>query len=175
MNEPMSKEDKRALMDSEVYQELEAAELVRHSQLQSLVKTAQTLADKIVTSPTAQQAIRDGIAKALENKDDDGEMEAVHDAIKAGIKKLSDHELFEMCKLFDGEVSARGLDTEKYEEEFEDEEAEETMEDEKKEEKDMEDIFAFVKSSLTKLAYSAADKGNTEAAYLIERCLQKIS
>jgi len=171
----MSKEDKQALLNSEVYQELEAAELVKHAQLQTLVKTAQTLADKIVTSPTAQQAIRDGIAKALENKDDDGEMESVHDAISAGIKKLPDHELYEMCKMFQDEIDARGLDTEAYEKEFEDEEAEETSGDEEKEEEVMEDVLAFVKSSLTKLAYSAADKGNTEAAYLIERCLQRIS
>ena len=166
MSRVMSKEDKTALFDSEVYQELEMAERQ---------KQAQTLADKIVTSPTAQQAIRDGITRALENKDDDGEMESVHDAIKAGIKKLSDHELFEMCQMFDDELDARGLDTVAYEEEFEDEEAEETMEDEEAEEKDMESVFAFVKSSLTKLAYSAADKGNTEAAYLIERTIQKIS
>jgi hypothetical protein len=161
----MSREDRLALLDSEVYQELEIAERR---------KQAQSLADKIVTSPTAQTAIRDGIAKALENKDDDGEMESIHGTIKDSIKKLNDHELYEMCKMFKNEVDARGLDTEKYENEFENEEVEETIIDEEEEEKDMEDVLAFVKSSLTKLAYNAADKGNTEAAYLIERCLQKL-
>lgn len=166
----MSDEDTLALLNSEVYQELERAE--RKKQLQ---KIAQSLSDKIVQSPSAQQAIRDGIAKALENKDDDGEMESVHNDLKDGIKKLDDHELFEMCKMFQDEIEVRGLDTAEFEKQFEEEEAEEDMEDEEKEEEDMEEVLAFVKSSLTKLAYSAADKGNTEAAYLIERCLQKIS
>lgn len=166
MSRIMSREDRLALLTSEVYQELEAAERQ---------KIAQTLSDKIVNSPVAQKAISDGITHALENKDDDGEMESAHKAIKDGIQKLSDHELFEMSKFFTDELEARGIDPKSYEEQYEDEEAEETPEDEAKEEKDMEDILAFVKSSLTKLAYNAADKGNTVAAYLIERCLQKIS
>lgn len=172
----MSNEDKSALLDSEVYQEMEAAELVKYAQVQRLVKYADSLADKIVQSPTTQKAIIDGVAKALDpSKADDGEMESVHDELRGHIAKLPDHELFEMCKLFEDEVDTRGLDSKEYEKKFEDEEAEETMEDEEKEEDDMEAVVAFVKSSLTKLAYSAADKGNTEAAYLIERCLQKIS
>lgn len=167
MSSSMSREDRLALLDSEVYQELEQAERV---------KQAQTLSDKIVNSPTTQKAISDGIAKALTtNSDDDGEMESVHDELKGHLKKLTDHELFEMAKLFQDEVDARGLDTPDYEEQFEDEEAEESPEDEMDEEQDMEDVLAFVKSTLTKLAYSAADKGNTEAAYLIERTIQKIS
>lgn len=166
MSRTMSREDRLALLDSEVYQELELAERQ---------KIAQTLSDKIVNSPTAQKAISDGITKALTNQDDDGAMEAVHDDIKSGIKKLTDHELFEMFTFFADELELRGIDAKDYEKTYEDEEEEETPEDEVEEEKDMEAVFAFVKSSLTKLAYSAADKGNTEAAYLIERCLQRLS
>lgn len=162
MSRTMTREDRLALLNSEIYQELEAA---------AQKKVAQTLSDKIVSSPGAQQAIRDGITKALENKDDDGE----HDALLSGIKKLDDHELFEMFRMFADELEARGIDAEEYEKQFDEEEEEETIEDEEEEHDDMEDVLAFVKSSLTKLAYSAADKGNTEAAYLIERCLQKIS
>ena len=175
MSSKMSREDRLSLLDSEVYQELETAEIAKHAQLQRLVKTAQSLSDKIITSPVAQKAISDGIAKALENKDDDGKMESVHNELKSHMTKLTDHELFEMFKMFADELEARGIDAGEYEKQFEDEEAEEIEEDEVVEEKDMEDVLAFVKSSLTKLAYSAADKGNTEAAYLIERCLQKIS
>ena len=166
MSRTMSREDRLALLNSEVYQELELAEIQ---------KQAQTLSDKIVQSPTAQQAIRDGIAKALENKDDDGEMESVHDELKEHIGKLDDHELFEMFKMFADELESRGINAEEYEQEFEEEEAEESMEDEEEEQKDMEQVMAFVVSSLTKLAHSAADKGETEAAYIIERFIQKIS
>lgn len=166
MSKKMSNEDRLALLDSEVYQNFE--------QLQ-LRKYAQDLSDKIVNSPSAQKAISDGITKALENSDDDGEMETVHNDIKNGLKKLTDHELFEMFTFFADELQTRGLDTKSYEKTYEDEEAEESPEDEIEEEQDMEAILAFVKSSLTKLAYSAADKGNTEAAYLIERTIQKIS
>lgn len=162
----MSREDRLALLNSEVFQELEKAERI---------KQAQSLSDKIVNSPTTQKAISDGIAKALESKGDDGEMESVHDELKNNIAKLPDHELFEVFKMFAEEVETRGLDSAEFEKEFEDEEAEETPEDEKKEEEVMEEVFAFVKSSLTKLAYSAADKGETEAAYIIERFIQKIS
>ncbi len=162
----MSREDRLALLNSEVFQELEMAERV---------KQAQSFEDKIITSPTGQKAISDGIAKALDNKDDDGALESVHDELKGHMEKLTDHELFELFKMFADAVDARGLDTAGFEKEFEDEEAEETPKDEEKEEEDMEDVFAFVKSSLTKLAHSAADKGNTDAAYLIERFVQKIS
>jgi hypothetical protein len=162
----MSREDRLALLNSEVYQELEMAERR---------KIAQSLSDKIIQSPTAQKAISDGITKALENKDDDGAMESVHAGLKTNIAKLPDHELVEMFKMFQDEVNDRGLDTEKAEEEFAEEEKEETKEDEEAEEEEMEDVLAYVKSSLTRLAYSAADSGNTEAAYLIERFLQKIS
>jgi len=166
MSREMSREDRLALLNSEVYQELEQAERV---------KQAQTLSDKIVNSPTTQKAISDGIAKALENKDDDGEMESIHNELKEHITKLTDHELFEMFTFFANELEARGIDADEYEKQFEDEEAEESPEDEIEEEQDMEDVLAFVKSTLTTLAYSAADKGNTEAAYLIERTIQKIS
>lgn len=166
MSKKMSAEDKLALLDSEVYQNFEQAQLRKY---------AQSLSDKIVNSPTAQKAISDGIAKALENKDDDGEMEAVHDELKEHMKKLTDHELFEMFTFFADELEARGINADEYEKQFEDEEAEESPEDEMEEEQDMEAVLAFVKSTLTKLAYSAADKGNTEAAYLIERTIQKIS
>jgi hypothetical protein len=166
MSKKISDEDELALADSEVYQNYERAQLRKH---------AQSLSDKIVNSPVAAKAISDGITHALENKDDDGGMELVHDELKGHMTKLSDHELFEMFKMFADELEARGINADEYEKKFEDEEAEETEEDEEAEEEDMEDVIAFVKSSLTKLAYSAADKGNTEAAYLIERCLQKIS
>lgn len=164
----MSNEDRSALYNSETYQELERAE--RRRQLQ---KMAQTLSDKIVQSPTAQKAITDGITKALENKDDDGAMGA-HEDLKKVIHKLTDHELFEMSKMFSEELELRGIDADKYEEEFEDEEEDETEKDELVEEGDMEDVFAFVKSSLTKLAYDSANNGDTEACYLIERCIQKL-
>lgn len=160
----MSREDRLALLDSEVFQELERAEKL---------KQAQSLSDKIVNSPTAQKAISDGITRALENTADDAEEE--HEKIKADIAKLDDHVLLEFYKMFAKEVHGRDLDTEDAEEEYEETEDEETDEDEKKEEEEMENVFAFVKSSLTKLAYSAADSGDTEAAYLIERFVQKIS
>jgi hypothetical protein len=167
MSKKMSNEDRSALLDSEVYQNFE--------QLQ-LRKYAQNLSDKIVNSPSAQKAISDGIAKALTtNSEDDGKMESVHDELKSHLKKLTDHELFEMSDFFADELKARGIDAGEYEKTYEDEEAGESPEDEIEEEQDMESVLAFVKSSLTKLAYSAADKGNTEAAYLIERCLQRIS
>lgn len=167
MSKKMSNEDRLALLDSEVYQNFEQVQLRKY---------AQTLSDKIVNSPTAQKAISDGIAKALStNSDDDGEMESVHDELKSHMKKLTDHELFEMFTFFTDELEARGIDPDKFGKEFEDEEAEESPEDEMEEEADMEAVFAFVKSTLTKLAYSAADKGNTEAAYLIERTIQKLS
>lgn len=101
MGRIMSREDRLALLNSEIYQELEQAERI---------KQAQTLSDKIVNSPGAQKAISDGITRALENKDDDGEMESVHDAIKTGISKLDDHELFEMFKMFADELGGRGID-----------------------------------------------------------------
>lgn len=162
----MSREDRLALLNSEVFQELERADFI---------KQAQSLSDKIVNSPTAQKAISDGITHALENKDDDGEMESVHDELKVHLKKLTDHELFEMFSWFADELEARGIDPKEYEKQFEDEEEEETPEDEMEEEQDMEAVLAFIKSSLTKLAHNAADKGNTQAAYLIERTIQKIS
>jgi hypothetical protein len=159
----ISKEDRAALLDSEVFRELE-----------KLTKKAQqTLADKIVQSPSAQQAIRDGIAKALENRADD--MEDEHEDIKANIKKLDNHVLIEFCKMFDDEIKMRGLDKDEYKEEFEEKEEEETPEDKEKEEEEMEEVFAHVVKVLTKLANKSADEGNTEAAYLIERTIQKIS
>lgn len=158
----MSHEDRMAYLDSEVFQELE-----------KLTKAAQaTLSDKIVQSPTAQQAIRDGITRALENKADDDDE---HEDVRDGIKKLDDHMLFEFFKMFAEELKSRGIDAENYEEKFEEDEAEETEEDEEKEDEEMAEVVAYVKSALTNLAYKAADDSNTEAAYLIERCIQKIS
>ena len=155
----MSREDRLALLNSEVFQELEMAERR---------KLAQSLSDKIIQSPTAQKAISDGITKAL-SKADDGMEE--HHEVRANIKKLDDHLLVEFCQMFQDEIDARDLDVK----DFEKKEDEETEEDEEAEDEKMEDVFAYVKSSLTRLAYSAADSGNTEAAHLIERFLQKIS
>lgn len=160
----MSREDRLALLDSEVFQELEKAERI---------KQAQTLSDKIVQSPSAQQAIRDGIAKALENKDDDGKMD--HTGLQDDIDKLTDHELTELSNMFVDAVEKRDLNSEDFMKQFEDEEKLESKEDKEVEDDDMSEVFAYVKSSLTKMAHSAADNGNTEAAYLIERYIQKIS
>lgn len=161
----LSIEDRLALLNSEVFQELEAAEVKKQAQ--------QSLSDKIVNSPSAQKAITDGITKALENSDDDGQI-AEHEGIREHIKNLNDHVLFEFYKMFDAEVEARGLDDIGYEKEFEDEELEEDKSDEDKEEKDMEEVFAYVKSALTKLAHKAADSDNTEAAYIIERAIDRL-
>lgn len=160
----LSRMDRMALLNSEVYQELENAEIN---------KIAQSLSDKIVNSPGAQQAISNGITKALENNDDDGKMEDVHKEIKNHITKLNDHELYEMSKIFTDALDARGIAPKNFEKEFENEEGEETKADENKEEEDMEHVFAFVKASLTKIAENAADNGNTQAAYAIERFIQK--
>lgn len=160
----MSREDRLALLNSEVFQELELAERV---------KQAQDLSDKIVNSPTAQKAISDGITKALENKDDDGEYD--HEELKGNMKKLTDHELFEISKMFVAELKSRGISAKDFEDEYEEEEDEETEADEEKEDEDFKDIFSYVTASLNHLANSAADSGNTEAAYLIERFIQKIS
>lgn len=137
------------------------------------VKQAQSLSDKIVNSPTAQQAIRDGIAKALSNKADDWSEE--HEEIKENIKNLDDHVLFEFCKMFQEEIKARGLDTEEYEEAFEEEEVAETAEDEAAEEEELKEVMAYVKVALTKLAESCADDGEVESAYLIERTLDRLN
>lgn len=172
----MSREDRLALLNSEVYQELEQAERIK--QAQTTQQTVDKAVGDAVKSPQVSQqvgqAVADGVKKIM-NSDDDGEMESVHDELKGHLSNLSDHELFEMAKMFQVEVDARGLNTADFEKEFEDEEEEESPEDEMDEETDMEAVLAFVKSSLTKLAYRAADKGNTEAAYLIERTIQKIS
>ncbi len=160
----LSRADRLALFDSEVYQELEASEIVRQ---------AQSLSDKIVQSPSAQKAISDGITKALENSDDDGVM-VEHEKIKEHIKKLNDHVLFEFYKMFDEEVEARDLEEPGYEKEFEEEEEHEDEKDETKEEDEMAEVFAYVKSALTKLANAAADKNETEAAYLIERTIDSL-
>jgi hypothetical protein len=157
----MNRADKLALLSSEIYQELEKAEIE---------KQAQTLSDKIVNSPTAQKAITDGITKALENKADDEE----HEKIKGRLKELSDHDLFEFFKIFANELEGRGIDPAEFEKEFEEEEMEEDEDDETKEEEDMAKVFAYVKTSLTKLAYEAANSNDTESAYIIERCIQKI-
>ncbi len=161
----ISRKDKMSLLDSEIFQELEAA---------TMRKQAQSLSDKIVNSPIAQKAISDGITKALENKDDDGQI-VEHEGIREHIKNLNDHVLFEFYKMFDEEVEARGLDDTDYEKEFAVEEKDEDEADEDKEEEDMEEVFAYVKATLTKIAHSAADNGNTEGAYLIERMIQKIN
>jgi hypothetical protein len=156
--------DRLALLDSEVFQELEAAEIR---------KQAQSLSDKIIQSPTAQKAISDGITKALTNSADDTD-EGYHEEIKTNLKKLPDHVLYEFYKMFDDEVEARGLDAADYEEEFEAEEEIEDEADEEKEDEEIEEVFAYVKSALTKIAHSAADNNDTEAAYLIERAIGRL-
>lgn len=151
----MSIEDKLALFDSEVYQELERSEIR---------KRAQTLSDKIVQSPVAQKAITDGITKALENSADDGdELEK----IKADVEKLDDEVLIEFFKMFSAELEVRDIDPDTLEKEDElevnPEENEETVQ-----------ILAYVKASLNKIAASCIEKNNTEAAYLVERTIQSI-
>lgn len=158
----MSDEDRKALLSSEVYRELE--KLTRQAQ--------QSLSDKIVQSPSAQAAIRDGIAKALENKADDWEDE--HEGIKSNIKKLDDHVLFEFSKMFDDELKLRGLDGKDYVKEFDETEDNETDEDEAEEEEEMKEVFAYVKKTLVRLAEKAVNDNNIEAAYMIERCIDKL-
>ena len=162
----LSREDMRALLDSEVYQELEAAAIRKQAQstgnvdlskdpkIQSAVST---LANKIQNIPVS----------AADDKD-------AHAEIRAHMKKLNDHDVFELYKMFDDEVEARGLDNLDFEKEFEDEEMNEDESDEKKEEDDMEEIFAYVKSTLTKIANNAADNNDTEGAYIVERAIQRL-
>lgn len=158
----LSREDHAALQNSVVYQELEAAEVI---------KQAQTLADKIVNSPSAQTAISEGIRKALENKDDDGE----HTELKGALEKLDDHGLVEVFTIIKDAMNARGLDPAMYYEEEQKEKEEGHEEgDEAKEEHEMAEVLAYVKASLSTLADKAIDEGNTECAYLIERTLQQI-
>lgn len=161
----MDRMDKLALLDSEIFQELEQA---------TRKKQAQSFTEKALQTPAGQKAITDGVTKALsQNQANDGKMN--HEEIKTQMKKLTDHELFEVAKMFNDEVEARGLDSDEYEKEFDEEEELETEEDEEKEDEELGEVFAYVKSSLVKLARNSADSGNTEAAYLIERFVQKIS
>ena len=162
MSFKLSKEDVDVLLKSEVYRELEGAAIKKQAQA--------TLADKIVNSPSAQVAISEGIRKALENKDDDGECGELKEMLKA----LPDHELYEVAEMFQEEVKSRGLDTEEQEEKFEKEEAEEHEEDEGEEDKEAE-VVDYVMASLTRLAHNAADGGNMEAAYLLERVISTLN
>lgn len=153
-----------ALLDSEVFCELER-----------MTKEAQSLADKIVNTPSAQKAITDGITKALTtNSADDDRRPIEHEQFREHMKKLTDHEAYEFSKMFADELKDRGIDPLDFEPVYEEEELDQNGDDEKKEEKDIESVFAHTISRLTKLAHIAADSGNTPAAYIIERHIKKI-
>lgn len=150
----MNRADKLALDNSEVYQELEL-----------LVKRAQeTLSKDLANKPEATQALTDGIKKALEGAADDAVLEVDLSALVAG---LSDEELIELCEVCDAEAEKRDLVAV--------EGSEDEVEAEEDDSADAADMLAYVKSSLTYLAQSAAESGDTEAAYAIERVIQKIS
>lgn len=173
LEEAYGREKKLAIMrgangfsDSEVYEELEIAEINK------LAKTAQTLSDKIVQSPTAQQAIRDGIAKALENKVDDSDPE--YEEFKANVEKLELPELMSFFNLLADNLERRGVSLSEVR--SDDAEIKGPTEEELEKMKlddDNDAIIDYVKSSLEKLAHNCADNGETEAAYIIERFIQK--
>ena len=168
-----SREDRLALLNSEVYQEYEAAEVK---------KLAQTT--PVLDKAKLQQVAEDTIKKTLSGNatDDDVEFEEhwedEHEKICDNIKKLDDHVLFELYSMFLDELKDRDIDLKEYEEKFKKEELEEidTEEtgEEEAEEEEMEEVFAFVRDSLVKLAEKAAEKGSVESAYMIERTISEL-
>jgi hypothetical protein len=128
----------------------------------AVVKTAQQTQNVLDTSHQ-DKLVNTLVQKMTSSSAADGEELA---ELKKAVKKLDDDKLIELLEMCETECEARGLD---------EEEVEEHEKEEKVEEEDVDDMMSYVMSSLKSLANEAANEGNIEAAYMIERTIQKLS
>lgn len=165
----MEKMDKLALNSSEILAELEKIEFRKRAE-DNLSKVLSN--PTVMNNPKVQETVSNSIKEQLNKSDDGSEMH-----FKKFIKSLEDAELVEFCELAQKEIKARGLDEEELEcEENEDEECDtEDLEDEEEADDMKDEMLHYVTASLNDLSRKAADEGNIEAAYMIERAVQKIS